>query len=212
MNQTRSEQINELATALAKVQGTLKPAQKDATNTFYKSNYAGLPQVWEACREVLSSNGLSVAQVMDTSENGMSMTTMLMHTSGQWISSLYPINPVKNDPQGLGSAITYARRYSLMAIVGVVADDPSDDDGNNSSELLDDDIVPLTRAERAAQHAIQIISSHGTRRTLENWFKGAGSSLDRVKAMDQAQYDRIITAYNIAIGDLSSKNGKGDLP
>lgn len=130
----RSDQINELASALAKAQSVMDTAQKVGVNTFYKnSTYATLPTVWEACRAALTSNGLSVVQRMDTSENGMIMETVLLHSSGQWMSSTYPIDPVKKDPQGLGSAITYARRYALMALVGVVADDASDDDGNAAS-------------------------------------------------------------------------------
>ena len=130
----KSEQINELAAALAKAQAKIETAKKDQTNPFYKSQYAGLPQVWDACRKYLTDNGLSVVQTTDTSENGTILETMLLHSSGQWISSIYPVNPVKNDPQGIGSALTYARRYSLMALVGVVADDASDDDGNAASD------------------------------------------------------------------------------
>ena len=129
----KSETIDALAGALAKAQGEIDTADKSAKNPFFKSSYADLPSVWAACRKQLSKNGLAVVQRMDTSENGMILESVLMHSSGQWISSTYPVNPVKNDPQGLGSAITYARRYALMALVGVVADDASDDDGNAAS-------------------------------------------------------------------------------
>lgn len=135
-NVNKSDDIKELATALAKAQAKMEAADKVGVNTFYKnSRYATLPTVWDACRKALTDNGLSVVQRMDTSENGMVLESILLHASGQWIASTYPINPVKNDPQGLGSAISYARRYALMALVGVVADDATEDDGNSASGL-----------------------------------------------------------------------------
>ena len=126
---TQSASIGALAAALAKAQGSLKIALKDTANPFYKSKFADLASVWEACRTALSSNGLSVTQIPDGTET-MVMHTTLMHASGEWISGSYPIRPVKSDPQGIGSAISYARRYSLAAMVGVVADD---DDGEAAS-------------------------------------------------------------------------------
>lgn len=120
----KSEQINELASALNKAQAELQSAKKDANNPFFKSKYADLTSVWEAARPVLAKNGLSVAQTVGLT----GLTTILMHSSGQYIEDTMPIVVAKqNDPQALGSAITYARRYALAAIVGVVADD---DDGN----------------------------------------------------------------------------------
>lgn len=128
----RSENIADLATALSKAQADLKPAVKDAKNPFYKSSYADLPSVVAACKEVLSQNGLSYSQVPDFQDDKVWIETVLMHSSGQWISGRYPINPTKNDPQSMGSALTYSRRYALMAMVGVVASD-DDDDGNAAS-------------------------------------------------------------------------------
>jgi len=127
---SQSEQINELASALAKAQGEILPAIKDCANPFFKSKYADLNSVWNACRQPLSKNGLSVTQTFDT--NGeMYLITTLMHSSGQWISSKLPVVTVKKDAQEYGKAITYMRRYALSAIVGVAPDD--DDDGNSAS-------------------------------------------------------------------------------
>lgn len=125
-----SEQINEIATALAKAQGMIEGASKAAVNPAFGKKYADLASVWDAAREPLSINGLSVVQIPNETPDGMLLVTMLLHSSGQWFSSRYPIRPVKNDPQGIGSAITYARRYSLMALVGIA---PEDDDGNIAS-------------------------------------------------------------------------------
>lgn len=126
MNQ-QSENINELMTALSKAQGKIQPALKDKANPFFKSSYADLASVWTACRDALSENGLAVVQsVVTYPDKGMNLVTTLGHSSGQWMKSEMPIISQKVDPQSLGSAITYYRRYSLAAMVGVA---PEEDDG-----------------------------------------------------------------------------------
>ncbi len=116
----QTEQINELAEALAKAQGVMAGAKKDEENPFFKSNYADLASVWNAIRGPLSDNGLSVVQNIETVEDGAVMVvSVLMHKGGQWIDSRMPVKPVKNDMQGLGAAISYARRYLLSAQCGV---------------------------------------------------------------------------------------------
>lgn len=123
-----SEQMNELATALSKAQSTLQVAKKGSENPFFKSKYADLYSVWAACREALTTNGLAVSQVADVDAEGRAvLETVLMHTSGQWLKGRLPLMAVKPDPQAQGSAITYARRYSLSAIVGLCTEE--DDDG-----------------------------------------------------------------------------------
>lgn len=136
----RSETISELAKALATAQAKIKPAVKDSENPFFtradrRATYATLASVWEACRVPLSESGLSIIQAPEYSnfEDGTStfiLETYLVHSSGEWVCSEYPVRPVKDDPQGLGSALTYARRYALMAMVGIA---PEDDDGNAAS-------------------------------------------------------------------------------
>lgn len=123
----KSEQINELAAALSKAQGAIKGALKDTANPFFKSKYADLSSVWEACRDQLAANGLSVAQMPCETESGVMVETVLMHASGQWISNRFTMPVAKQDAQSVGSAITYSRRYALAAMVGVA---PEDDDGN----------------------------------------------------------------------------------
>ncbi len=127
----QSPEINELACALAKAQSVITGATKDAKNPFFKSNYADLSAVWSACREALSANELAVIQTtepVDTDGTAINLRTTLAHSSGQWVASVYPVVPQKDDPQGWGSALTYARRYSLAAIAGV-APKGDDDDG-----------------------------------------------------------------------------------
>lgn len=127
----KSESINELAKALVGVQAILRPATKDAKNPFFKSNYASLNSVWDVCREPLTNNGLAVTQLNHFCENGVVVETVLMHTSGQWISGEIFLPLSKHDAQSVGSASSYGRRYGLASIIGIVADE--DDDGNHAS-------------------------------------------------------------------------------
>lgn len=128
----RSVEIHELASALAKAQGAIQGATKSNVNPAFRSKYADLASVWDACRGPLSANGLSITQIPAIEEGGrVAVTTVLLHATGQWISSVLSVQPAKTDAQGIGSAITYLRRYGLSAMVGVA---PEDDDGNAASE------------------------------------------------------------------------------
>jgi len=146
---TTSEQINEIATALAAAQGEMGGAIKDSANPFFKSKYADLASVWEACRAPLSKHGLSVVQFPKTEYSGLpepyewtskqgekrygvrvvcivSVLTRLTHKSGQWMEDVVSTMLPTGDPQSVGSAITYLRRYALQSVAGVA---PEDDDG-----------------------------------------------------------------------------------
>ena len=128
-----SEAIGNLAAGLAAAQAEIKHAVKSSENPFFKSHYADLASVVDACRASLAKNGLAVVQGADSSPGDVStvcVSTRLVHKSGEWIESTLNVKPVKSDPQGIGSAITYARRYMLAAMVGVATED---DDGNGAS-------------------------------------------------------------------------------
>lgn len=162
MNQ--STETNELITALVNVQGQLTPAKFDAKNPFFKSNYATLNAVWDSCRVLLSKNGLAIIQTptspinespyveMSTVKqanntekiviNGVArvgLTTRLAHTSGQWLEETYFI-PFRFDEkssaaQAAGSIITYLRRYSLAAMLGIVSDEDTDGEPARNNQL-----------------------------------------------------------------------------
>ena len=127
----KSESIVQLARALTLAQKDMGKASMDSANPFFKSKYADLTSVWEACRKPLTDNGLSIVQTLGIAgvSESQVLETILLHNSGEWISGILKLNPVKNDPQGMGSAITYARRYSLAAMVGIC---PEDDDGEGA--------------------------------------------------------------------------------
>ncbi len=136
-----TDELKGLATALAKAQREIALAEKDSENPLFHSRYASLASVWSACREPLTKNGLSVVQLPGRFADGcVEVTTMLLHESGQRIESTMstPVPPAKNkkgetiaaaDPQIVGSAVTYLRRFALAAMVGVA---PNDDDSRAS--------------------------------------------------------------------------------
>ena len=128
-NEMQTTEIADLAAALAKAQAQVEGAKKDSTNPHFKSAYADLEAVWAACRKPLTDNGLCIHQRCCRDDDGQSkLVTRILHSSGQWIEDGgIPLLVDKGSMQGLGSALTYARRYGLMAAVGIA---PEDDDGN----------------------------------------------------------------------------------
>jgi len=104
---------------------------KSATNPFFKSKYADLPAVWHTIKDLMAENGLAVVNLNVIIEGQEYLETRIYHTGGEYLSSVSKLAPVKNDPQSVGSAITYMRRYALMSLLGLVADD--DDDANAAS-------------------------------------------------------------------------------
>lgn len=127
-----SANINELAEALAKAQGAMKPAAFNRVNPHFKSKFADLNSCIDACKKPLSDNGLCVMQLPEQREGKDILVTMLAHSSGQWIASEYPLLAAAMNSQGFGSAMTYAKRYSLCALLGIVSDE--DDDGEATME------------------------------------------------------------------------------
>lgn len=126
----QSSTVNELATALVKVQAEIRDAEKNSLNPHFKSQYANLESVIAATREPFANHGLVVAQQSSIEDGKPVLVTTLFHSSGQWIRSVMPIMNERNTAQGLGSGLSYARRYSLSAIAGITQ---SDDDGEAAS-------------------------------------------------------------------------------
>lgn len=149
--QMSSPEITELAEAMIQVQQTLSPALKDAENTFTNSRYATLHSVMETCRSALLAHGVWLTQYPVAVEAGqLGLVTKLVHAeSGQWQASLLKMPLPKSDPQGYGSAMTYARRYGLSALVGIVTE--SDDDGEMAS-MGDRTINPPPRPIRSGKN------------------------------------------------------------
>lgn len=125
----RSESIKEIANALCKFQQEVGKVKKDSKNPYFKSKYASLADILDVIQKPLSECGLSIMQ-MPKGEN--ELETILMHNSGEWFLSSYAMRPVKNDPQSIGSCITYQRRYAISSILNLNIDD---DDANKASNL-----------------------------------------------------------------------------
>ena len=122
-----SASIKELAAALAKAQGEIEAAAKNKRNSHFGSLYADLASVQDACRAPLARHGIAVVQSPSAEGTRVTVTTLLAHSSGEWISGELSVAARDAGPQAAGSAITYARRYGLAALVGVA---PDDDDGH----------------------------------------------------------------------------------
>lgn len=161
---TQSDSIGELAKALCEVQKTELFASTDATN-YFKKSYATLSSVWNVIRKPLTDNGLSVSQTFDVSDGGVTVVTTLLHTSGEWKSSRLYSALDKPNIQGLGSAITYLRRYSLSAMVGVC---PDDDDAESAMSRDEPKtagkgaVSPSTKKSNAAKKVTALPGSVGT--------------------------------------------------
>lgn len=146
----KSEGIDAIAAALVKAHAEINGVVKSATNPFFKSKYATLEAVTDAIKAPLLKHGIVVVQGVQDAENGVAIETMLLHSSGQWISSTLRLPASKEDAQGYGSAITYGRRYGLMAICGVPAED---DDGNAATAT-----VPAKQGHSPGDGALELLT------------------------------------------------------
>jgi hypothetical protein len=123
---THSPSYGKLALALSKAQGVMAGAKKDATNPHLKNKYADLASVWDACREPLSKNELAVVQMPEADGKKVRLRSMLIHSSGEFLETTAEAEAKDASPQSIGSVLTYLRRYTLSAMVGIA---PEDDDG-----------------------------------------------------------------------------------
>lgn len=135
--------MKQIASALVKAQKAFGPALKDKNNPAYRSKYADLGACIDAVQDALNSNGIALLQKTAEDSTGVTVVTVLLHESGEaWESGPLHVPASKQDPQGYGSALTYARRYSLMAACGIA---PEDDDGNAASRKPQADVAAILR-------------------------------------------------------------------
>jgi len=127
-----SEQIGQLATALAAAQAEMQNATLNKENPHFRSRYADLASIRDAVVPPLAKQGIAVVQMTDIDDGAMLVRTRLIHKSGEWVEATYPITCDMGKPQAIGSCVTYARRYALAAICGIAAEE--DDDGNEASK------------------------------------------------------------------------------
>ena len=154
---TTSTEIAAIAEALSKAQGKMTGAIKDSNNPFFKSQYADLASVMDAIRQPFADNGLSYTQLMSGDVNFPVVTTILMHSSGQWIKSSVSSSPGKKDIQGQGAVTTYLRRFSLSAIAGVAQVDRDGEDAVARGEQVSTEPVDMDKVKRTAKQAMLLV-------------------------------------------------------
>jgi len=185
-----SDEINEIAAALAKAQGEIEDASKTGLNPAFRSKYADLAAVRAVIREPLAKNNLAVTQFPSTNSGEVTVQTMLVHTSGQYMSCSLTMPCGKWDAHGIGSAITYARRYGLISILCIASDD---DDGNAAVE------APRKPAEPAVSPADKEALMDAGRVAAE-----AGTLADWWSKLPKSKRDSLTTEDRIALKNFNS--------
>jgi hypothetical protein len=158
-----TEALNELAAGLVAAQGEFAAIPKTADNPFFKSKYAPLEAVVEVTQPILTKHGLAVAQFPTVLDGEPALKTILLHSSGQSISDTMLLCAAKRDPQGQGAAITYARRFAYMSVLGLVAD--ADDDGNHATRSKQAERKP-TPADKARAKLLELCHKEGLSASL----------------------------------------------
>lgn len=185
-----SEQIEKINEALALAQREYKPVVKNKVNPHFKNSYADLSSLIEATRDALSKYGLALTQSPLFQEGRLVVISRLLHKSGQWFETELSLKPQGDTPQALGSAITYGRRYSAEALLGVSSED--DDDGNEASNPNSDkQMIAQLREIIAKQNA-----------ELEAWKhpkfdKNNGAAVERVRSYIREKHKEIPDQFNI---------------
>lgn len=200
-----------LAKALSAAQGMIRNAVKDSSNPHFGNKYADLASIWDAIREPLTKNGLSILQTTHTNEaNGLYLKTTLLHVSGEFVESEFPLRPHQNTSQALGSCLTYARRYSLSAICGVAQADETNDDGNAASGPAPSNSrspaprsappkAPVLEPESggwqwARKAAAAFLTSNEA--ALERWEKANFDKVERLKGVEPAAAEHLMQALS----------------
>jgi hypothetical protein len=175
----KSESIKEIAVALVKAQADVRAAIKDATNPHFRSKYADLGSVVDAVKLPLLKHGITFLQGVHDAEGGVAIETMLLHSSGEWISSTMRVPATKQDAQGYGSAITYGRRYGLQSMCGVPAED---DDGNAASAPKSSKSVAVDVWDAMDAESRQFLQGIADRVRAEIEAKGGAAGLAMLEA------------------------------
>jgi len=208
--------MKDLAAALAKAQLTIKSALKDTKgqigqNRNYK--YADLTSVWDACRSSLSENGIAVIQKTDFDGSAMWVETVLLHSSGDMMSGRFPLRPTQETPQAYGSALTYARRYSLASMVGVVTEDDDGSEASGNRQERQETTVsapvllpkPVDRGKAAETYvyaSIKAIGAMTNPHDIDTWYASEAEKITKLKLGYPEQFRELmagLTAQRAAV-------------
>ena len=191
----KSDTIAELAKALATAQGEIENASKNAANPHFRSKYADLAEVLNTVRPVMAKHGISISQFPAFEQGVASVETIVMHTSGEWLSGISSAPVTKQDAQGVGSAITYLRRYSLAAIAGIAQED---DDGNSAvGGRGQQRQAPAQPKPLNIDKAVEAIRSAGDANTINKFVQNAQS-----RGASDLQMQSIQAAATERLGEL----------
>jgi hypothetical protein len=201
-----NEKPTTIIEALIELQAKIEPPAKSNENEAFKRNgkvskYADLGAVWDSIKPHLQALGLFVSQPTEITDAGMVLRTVVTHKSGAKIESTYLLNPVKQDPQGMGSAITYARRYALCSLLGIVADD--DDDGNAASGQGKKP-EPKETPEQVEAKFIAAINEAKTEAELEKIWPVAKRTQ---KPNDPERHARVLAVFNTKLNQMLEQGG-----
>lgn len=195
-----SPSFGKIAEAIAAAQAEIDNAEKDATNPAFRSKYATLASVYNACRPALAKHKVAVIQVpFNLPEGDIGIATLLAHPSGEWIKGRLYCKPSKYDAHGVGSVLTYMRRYSLSAMVGVA---PEDDDGNAGVGKPSEQKAPPPRT--AARQEAPEQSGGETEDAKRTRIQGAYNAISKeiAETLDHADLDDLRTRHNDAIEEI----------
>ena len=192
-----SDSIELISAALVSAQGEAEHANFDSQNPHFKSKYASLAEVIDTMKGVLLKNGLAVIQLPEYREGCHVLITRILHTSGQYIESEMLLNPVKNDPQGVGSAITYGKRYSLIGILCIASE--QDDDGNNASHKPN--VTPIQAKTISMEEVKKQLAALDSEDAVRKFFPVGASKLCAMKGSDD--YKQLTVLCQARISELS---------
>jgi hypothetical protein len=191
-------ELNELASALVAAQGEFAAIPKTADNPFFKSKYADLATVVSHTQPILAKHGLAVAQFPTTLDGEPALRTHLLHSSGQSLCDTMKLFAAKHDPQGQGAAITYARRFAYMSVLGLVADD--DDDGNKATRAKREEPVK-SPADRAREDLLKLVSAN----KLDPRILGQRFASDYGLALKDADVETVRGFLSIVADEVADK-------
>ncbi len=215
---SHSPEIKEFVAALAKAQGVMKPAVFNRVNPHFKTRYADFTSCMDACRTPLSENGIAIVQYCATIEGKFNLVTMLAHVSGQWMKSEFPIISAKMDSQGIGSAMTYAKRYSLCGMTGIVADEEQDDDGESAigrgkqepqrNAPPKQPEAPKPKLSPQQVHAIKVVEAQldeDCKSKLSTWYKKA-YQIEKIEDILAENYMKVLGTYENGLKFMQQNN------
>jgi len=193
-----SESIDLISAALVAAQGEAQHANFDSKNPHFKSKYASLAEVIDTMKAVLAKHDLAVIQLPEHREVGHVLMTRILHKSGQFIESEMLLNPIKNDPQSVGSSITYGKRYSLIGILCIASED--DDDGNRASH--GPNVTPSQAKSITMEEVKKQLAALESEDAVRKYFPAGASKLCAMKGSDD--YKQLTALCQARIAELSA--------